>query len=264
MKKLIVWLGAVAIAVSVQAGSYSQDFNAAAHDSRDLGDDSVIRHSGEDITRVYDTGTYKALLMTQESLGGTVGQYILPDLDAGGSVVSFTATYQMMIKKLSGTAADGYSFNFGAIPSAVGGGEDGMYDSGAGPMLSVGWDTFTDTGIDIFVNGVSVAHSATAPTIFSEDNIGNFENVTITYADDLLDVSYAGSLIFDDVDVSGFTASAGDQFAFAARTGGADENLWIDNLNVTTVPEPATAGLLGISGLILFGIRRLKKTYGFK
>ena len=34
--------------------------------------------------------------------------------------------------------------------------------------------------------------------------------------------------------------------------------------SVSVVPEPATAGLLTISGLILFGIRRLKKTYGIR
>ncbi len=251
---ILLLLGIVATG-SVQAGSYTQDFNAAAHDDRDLDDGSVIRHSGADLTRVYEMSNYKALLMTQEGGGTTTGQYILPDLDAGGAIVSFIATYQMMIKDGGGTA-DGYSFNFGAIPSAVGGGEDGMYDSGAGPMLSVGWDTHSDTGIDIFVNGVSVAHSATAPTIFANDDLGNFENVTITYANDLLDVSYAGTLIFDDIDVSGFTASAGDQFAFAARTGGSDENLWIDNLDVATVPEPATASLMALVGGLGFLIRR--------
>ncbi len=253
-KYITLLLMGIVVTGSVQAGNYSQNFNTAAHDARDLDDGSVIRHSGADVTRVYDNNGDKALLMTQENAGETTGQYILPDLDAGGSIVGFTATYQMMIK--SANPADGYSFNFGAIPSAVGGGEDGMYDSGAGPMLSVGWDTHSDTGIDIFVNGQSVAHSGTAPTIFGNDDLGNFENVTITYANDRLAVSYAGSLIFDDIDVSGFTASVGDQFAFAARTGGSTENLWIDNVNVTTVPEPATASLMALVAGLGFLIRR--------
>jgi len=37
-----------------------------------------------------------------------------------------------------------------------------------------------------------------------------------------------------------------------------------DNGVVSAVPEPATAGLLGISALVLFGIRRLKKSYGIR
>jgi len=49
--------------------------------------------------------------------------------------------------------------------------------------------------------------------------------------------------------------SSGDYDIFVTDSGGNQ----LTTLGV--VPEPATAGLLGISGLILFGIRRLKKTY---
>ena len=49
-----------------------------------------------------------------------------------------------------------------------------------------------------------------------------------------------------------FDAASGDQTVSLADTG------------FEAVPEPATAGLLTISGLLLFGIRRLKKTYGIR
>ena len=41
-----------------------------------------------------------------------------------------------------------------------------------------------------------------------------------------------------------------------------DHYSWI-GFRVAAVPEPATAGLLGIAGLVITGCRRIRKTYGF-
>ena len=63
---------------------------------------------------------------------------------------------------------------------------------------------------------------------------------------------------FANVAVPGFTGNESFLWAFAARTGGADQTLLIDNLVITTVPEASTSLLAGLAGLGLMMVRRRK------
>ena len=54
--------------------------------------------------------------------------------------------------------------------------------------------------------------------------------------------------------------SAGDKFAYSAATGGADMDVFVDNVSIQSVPEPSAGALLilGIGGLI--AMRRARRS----
>ena len=244
----------VALAVSVEAGIYVNNFDLAADSSTNLGDGTVI--SGDQAFVYNPTGSSGVMVLTQDLTGGKIGNFVLPDLDPAAAIIGFTATFDLYFKA-SGAPADGLSFNFGSISGALPyGGEEGLYSSG--PMLSVGWDTY-DNGsdplsIEVFVNGASVANNTATPPIV-ETAGGSFQNVSIVYDENGLDVVYAGTSVYTDLDVSGFTPQSGAQFGFAARTGGSYEDAFVDNVSVETVPEPASV-LLVFMGMGLIGLKR--------
>jgi len=58
----------------------------------------------------------------------------------------------------------------------------------------------------------------------------------------------------------GVNFSAGDKFAYSAATGGADMDVFVDNVSIQSVPEPSAGALLilGIGGLI--AMRRARRS----
>ncbi|MFA7256985.1 MAG: hypothetical protein WC047_05365 [Kiritimatiellales bacterium] len=261
MKKWVLFAGLTA-AVSVQAGNYSQDFNSASAGSTDLGDGSTITDSGTGFAQVYSNETWKALRLTQDGPSGSAmtGNYAFPDLDAGNTVSGFTASFDVLIKNDYNGTADGFSFNFGTLGALAYGGEEGMY-SGSGSMLSIGWDTYNNGGsdpqsIEVFVNGVSAGNNTAVPPVIASSLSGPFQSVFINWDANGLDVTYGGTAVFTDLDISGFTPLTGAQFAFAARTGGENEDVFIDNVNINTIPEPAGAALIAAIVAAAFFIRR--------
>ena len=69
-----------------------------------------------------------------------------------------------------------------------------------------------------------------------------FANVRISLSSDgTLNVDYKGQTVYSDLLLPGFASISGGRFGFGARTGGENENHWIDNVSITTVPGPATS-----------------------
>lgn len=195
------------------------------------------------------------MVLTQdlESGKGKVGNFILPTLDVGYAINGFTATFSSYLKAV-GAAADGFSFNIGNMPGTLPyGGEAGMYSSGT--MLSIGFNTYGSPGIHVYTNGVQVAQNLSiTPNV---DATGIWTDTTIILDENGLDVIYGGASVFTDLDVSGYVAQDGDQFGFAARTGDLIEDMFIDDVTVTTVPEPASVLLIAIGGTLIALKRRL-------
>jgi hypothetical protein len=244
MKKWILFIGVVAVSASGFAGSYSQD----------LGDGTTIA-SSTGHAQVYEYGErFTALRLTQGNVVWQFANFALPDLDAGHAITSFTATFDSLIFS-RGEFADGFSFNFGfVVPGFVD--KDGM--SFGQRMLSIVWDTYSaddGRGIEVFVDGSSVSRSEYDP-ILQDQFFEGFTGATIVWDESGLDVVYNGSAIFTDLDVPYFIAMEGDRFAFASTTGEIAEDVFIDNVSVETVPEPATAVLMAFVGGLGFLIRR--------
>src|SRR5207244_12236766 len=63
----------------------------------------------------------------------------------------------------------------------------------------------------------------------------NFADVFIRVtANGTVDLQYNGMVIFNQVALPGYTAFAGGEFVFAARTGGLNEIQWFDNIAIAT------------------------------
>jgi hypothetical protein len=250
MKRWAYVMGCCMVSSLVHAGVYSQDFNAAANNSTDLGDGSII--SGSQAFVYNPSGTDGFLVLSQDFTGGVIGNFVLPVLDPVDAITGFTATFDSYFKA-SGVPADGFSFNVGSIGSLPYGGEEGMYSSGS--MLSIGFDTYSNQGIRVFTNGVLAAENTSIVPIVDS----SWKGVEIVLDANGLDVTYDGSAVFTDLNVSGYNPQTGDRFGFAARTGAAYEDAFFDNVNVQTVPEPATLGLVGLFGCGAMLVRRIFK-----
>ena len=125
-------------------------------------------------------------------------------------------------------------------------------------MLSVCWTTFMDNSMRVWVNDGEILYENNNPPIIEDSIDAPFQSVTIHWDSSGLDVVYGANTICEDLDVSGFIPTAGDLFAFAARTGAASENVFLDNVYITTgpIPEPLTISLLAAGGVTLLRRKR--------
>ena len=209
---MAVWLVPASL---LEAGNYGTQAFTFGNGTVSLGDGTVIA-SNDGIASVQNN----ALRLTANGTGGTAASLKLANLDPGKEVQSFDVTYRLRFFA-SGTPADGYSLNFGNLPSDNGGGESGFAMQGG---LVIAWDTYNNgndaPSIEVFANGVSVGNF---PQTFSFD--GNYRNVIIHWDASGLDLAFNGTAICTDLPTPGFTPSPGNRFGFTARTGGATQDL---------------------------------------
>ncbi len=162
--------------------------------------------------------------------------FIVPDLDAGTPVGGFLATFKLRIGDGTGTPADGFSFNFASdVPDSAFG------EEGAGTGLTISFDTYDNGGaeapaIDLKVGGNTIQTRKFA--IADVGTGGNWEDVRVELKNGLLSLDYKGQSIYKDVAL-GMPAVSGGRFGFGARTGGANETHWVDNLSIQTFPVTA-------------------------
>ena len=154
---------------------------------------------------------------------------------------SFHADWKSRLGGGGGGGADGYSFNAGIdVPDNFQG------EEGGGTGLSVTVDTFDNgapldpdgTGIQIKWGGAIVASK---PIPKDDDGTGNFLRKD-TFVNAAIDVdatglatySYDGNVI--TAQLAGYAGLSVTKYAYGARTGGANDNEWIDDLNIQGFP----------------------------
>ena len=253
-----------------QAG-YAQDFTFS-DGTTNLGDGSDIR-STDGTASVQGN----ALRLTQDGTGNTRSAFRIPA--QGNSSLGWVAKFDFTIVDGSGSnpPADGFNFSYGAIPPFNAASGDtapdkyGAAEEGWGNVdhVSFEMDTWnvndTEHGYNIASNigGVqsSPDHAFVNTSILTDGTtVSGSARISWdpTHGASMTVTGTAANVSFTNVAIPGFAPDDTYIFAFGARTGGAHETLLIDNLNITTVPEPATLLLatLAFSGLGAYARRR--------
>ncbi|HVM50392.1 MAG TPA: hypothetical protein VMU04_20365 [Candidatus Acidoferrum sp.] len=234
---LAAMVAALAWPGSARAGSFITDFNSGLPDgSTVLGNAIISTNDG--------TGggyTNSGCLQLTTNINSQTGVFIITnDLDAGQSVVSFTARYKVLIG--GGNGADGTSFNYAPDMDLTG---NWTYpEEGSGTGLTVAFHTYYNASVspnyapsvDVNLFGFNIA------TVQTPLRTGAFVDAVIQLnPDSTLSVVYDGTYVYSNLDLStyGFTPAnglprAGSLFGFGARTGGLNDKHFIDNLSIIT------------------------------
>jgi len=188
---------------------------------------------------------YLVLTTNQNNLQGSV---VLDDLDPGQAVGGFTASLNILLDAGAATPADGFVFIFGDISPGSTWSEEGPTTMNG---FDITFDTYDNTGltppddapaIDVKVNGGFnnyLYHQHVAITNLMSPT---FTNVTITLKPNgTLSLSYKGQVVFTNFYLTGFNPASGYLFGLNGRTGGLNENCWINDLSIVTTPAGAPA-----------------------
>ncbi len=219
------------------------------------------------------TAVSGGFLHLTDAANGLQGNFFVADPNGGFPVDRLLVKFKTQLGggTCCGTRyADGMSFN---VDSSITAGST-YGEEGFGSGLTITFDTWdnaapdTAPAIEVRYHGAVVAVQSMAgnredarplATPFVYDANGNalsldtsntFVNVLISIAPDgKLDLYYRDQIIFQNLQLPGYTPFVGANFGFGARTGGANENAWIDDLcinafslgAVSIVQEPADA-----------------------
>ena len=160
---------------------------------------------------------------------------------------SLNVSWKSRVGGGGGGGADGYSLNIGTDLSDSFTGEEGT-----GTGLSVTVDTFDngtsqDVGIDIKWQGARVGY---IPLPKDDDGSGNYLRKD-TFVDASLTVTPAGeaTVVYDGntvtVALANYAGVQATQVLLGGRTGGANDNQWIDDLNIAAFPFDASSAEAG-------------------
>jgi len=241
----------IGLASSVSAASYFQDFNGFTDGDTTVGDGSQFNGTAQ-----IQGGQ---LELTRDGVAGGFASFNAPALagSSGGWAASFD--YTIIDGPGANVPADGFSFNYGGFDASIlGSAEEGMAGEAAvSENLSFEIDTWMNTDAE---QGVNIAEKAG----------GNDLGLGFTNGPILLDgteVSGVATMSWDPVNGASFSttglltnaafsnlpttfgADDANLFGLSARVGGANQSVLIDNLSITTIPEPSGTALLGLSCL---------------
>jgi hypothetical protein len=180
-----------------------------------------------------------------EALNDQNGAFLISrQLEGGRAVDRFVAAFSARIDGGTPQPADGYSFNWAPdLPLGV----YGTAEEGAGSGLTVSFDVWDSGGgeapaLTLKWKGTTVTNR-NVPLSLIRTEPGAYEEVLVSLEPDgTVDVAYDGQVVFNNVALPNFTGLANAQFGFAGRTGGANENHWIDNIAIQTFQSARASG----------------------
>jgi len=184
----------------------------------------------------------------------------------GAQVSAIAASWDVRLGGGSGNPADGYSFNFGTnLPNAVAGGENGV-----GNGLSVCFDIYgglTDNppapNVNIRYKGNLIASTQVPKPDLETGSV--FRTVLLRVDQDgKLYLAYGERVFYNGLQLPNYSFTAAGRFGFYGRTGGENENQWIDNIQIkgiqssgplTVTAQPAdTTVLVGSNATFSVGL----------
>jgi hypothetical protein len=216
----------------LRAGSFSSDFNSGLPAGTSTYGDGAVLGSG-------GYGGSGFVQLTPD-VGSKAGSFVITnDLDEGVPVVSFTASFKVLIGGGDRFGyGDGMSFNFGPdVPLAA----DSLAEQGVGSGLRVGMRASKDSTSPNPAISVSGAGTPVSGSPAYADNLraNTFVDMVVQLnPDNTLSILYDGVYLYSNVPL-GYTPGAGSLFWIGGRTGGSREKHFIDNLNIVTRTNPA-------------------------
>ena len=230
---------ATATPTPLLAGQYGETFSGYADGATNLSPAGQLYSNNPGAVGIRDASR-KELQLSENNVGGTSSAFRLPDLDPGSGVAAFSAKWNASITG-EDPLADGFSFNFGALgdlPAATLTSTEIPQEAGYGIGLSVGVTTFDGNvpGYYVRVNGQMVPGGYMAKPAADWGSLSeqrHFFEVDWHYFDGLT-LKVDGEVIFSGLPTVGFVPDIGDRFLFAARTGGYDQQVRLDNVVIVT------------------------------
>ena len=190
-----------------------------------------------------------------DSLNGEQGALVISNLYSGAQLGAIAASWDLRMGGGSGNPADGYSFNFAPDLSDSAGGNE----TGNGSGLSVCWDIYgswTDASPAPAVN-IKYKGTIIASALYAKADIqtgSDFRKVLLRVdSDGKLYLAYGEQVLFNGLQLPNYTFTAAGKFGFYGRTGGENENQWIDNVLIqgtkssgplSIITQPASAAVI--------------------
>ncbi|MEY2409969.1 MAG: hypothetical protein QOF48_2639, partial [Verrucomicrobiota bacterium] len=176
------------------------------------------------------------ILHLTDAFNGQQGAFIVNDLLNGTPLRTFTINFKALLGQGTAPPADGFSVSIGNdIPNGA------ISEEGFGNGIIVAFDSYDNGGgeapaIDVKWRGVTIAHTS----VPSVETGGQFVPVSIVlHEDGTLDLTAAGNPVYVGL-VTGYTPIAGARYAFGGRTGGLNENNWVDDLSISAQAADAS------------------------
>ena len=246
---------------TTSAAVYTQDFNSFANGTTNLGDGTVIASAAVGGATV-QTG---ALVLTRDGVNSENGTFKIPGFV--GAANGWTAEFDLTITDAAaeGNPADGVSFNWGNFPldaslsANAGGPEHGWTQTFNHLAFQV--DTYNINGGD---NGVRIAAYPSGGEFIHAQNVGNIlldgssvtGHVIVSWnpvdGASMTTTGFLTNANFSGLNIPGLLAADSNVFAFASRTGGANETVIVDNFVLSATPGVGIATPnLAISELVV-------------
>ncbi len=265
---------------SLQAGSAFYDFNTDPSSLMTLVGTAQWVPSGGTGSATNSSDGY---LQITPNVNSSTGAILFNDFDNGLIVGAFHISADLKVGDGSGTPADGFSINYvranDPLIAALQGGNSGIdwggYDAGdqggyiedgSATGLGIGFDAYSNagddpTGLYISVDDVikttilmpTLNGACTDATSIQTGPVGDGTGSSLCWAhldvdlttNGLLNVTWKGTVILTNFQ-TGYLPSAG-RLVMGGRTGGLNENQWVDNISITTYA--ATYALVsGVAG----------------
>jgi hypothetical protein len=182
---------------------------------------------------INDSGVLK-LTVAENSLMGA----FLFDTPAGVSAIQdLIVTWKMRVGGGTEPPADGFSFVLGSDIQ-----ESAFGEEGAGSGLVVSFDTYDNGGgeapaIDVRYGGTEAASRKLPISVIRTGD--QFVDVSLRIKrDGTLDLIYGDNAIYANLPLPDFKPFEPGRFAFGGRTGGLNDNHWVDDLRIAVNTLP--------------------------
>ncbi|HOA60846.1 MAG TPA: hypothetical protein PLY00_10440 [Verrucomicrobiota bacterium] len=188
-----------------------------------------------------------AFLQLTEAVNDQSGAFLLDTPVGAAPIKDFTATWMMRVGGGTAIPADGFSFVLG--PDVV----DGTFgEDGAGSGLIVSFDTY-DNGATEVAPEISIVYRnsqvATRPFDISVLQTGDaFEQIGVRVnRNGTLDLYYGDTAVYRALPLPGFAPFEAGRFGWGARTGGLNDNHWMDDVRIALNTQPDVAPRLTVT-----------------